>query len=197
MCASRQRRRRLEKKHSSRHSINRYQDIGISSGRVVLGMQTPRFFVALFQHAPFNEVFQRHRRKGRPRGYCLLDISNPISTIATFFLRNPDDAPSNALTCLQPLANEDPWLALRPCPIASLRQDLRILNSLYQRARRSDRNIGRVYAYQSIFSTRVFLAERRKRSSRRVTRDFIATIEMIGEDFICPDRVSRARRITR
>lgn len=71
-----------------------------------LGAQTPRFFVALFQHAPFNEVSQRLWCKGRPPGYCLLDISNPISTIAAFFLRNSDDAPSNALTFPQPLANQ-------------------------------------------------------------------------------------------
>lgn len=70
-----------------------------------LGAQTPRFFVALFQHAPFNEVSQRLWCKGRPPGYCLLDISNPISTIAAFFLRNSDDAPSNALTFPLPLAN--------------------------------------------------------------------------------------------
>lgn len=63
-------------------------DIRISEYRAATRHANPHGFSWLYSSIPpINEVF--HRCKGRPRGYCLLDIWNPISTIATFSFPPP------------------------------------------------------------------------------------------------------------
>lgn len=89
--ASQSRRRQLEEETLLAAST----DIRISEYRAAT--RKPHSFSWLYSSIPpIDEVF--HRCKGRPRGYCLLDIWNPISTIATFSLplRNFVDAPFNA-----------------------------------------------------------------------------------------------------
>lgn len=82
--ASQSQRRQLEEETLLAAST----DIRISEYRAATRHATPHGFSWLYSSIPpINEVF--HRCKGRPRGYCLLDIWNPISTIATFSLPPP------------------------------------------------------------------------------------------------------------
>lgn len=91
----------LEKKHSLRQSISRYQDIGISNGTHAVQHANSTVFHGFIPACPFQRAFppaasQTEASRILPARHFESNIYS-IATSFFFTLRNSDDAPSNAL----------------------------------------------------------------------------------------------------